>query len=269
MYKIDLLKKKIAELEFELIYISEVDSTMRIIEKEARVNSKDRIIVLTDHQTKGVGRIGRLWLDCPQSSIIFSILMKIPQSSIATFADLVALAVINAVQKTTGLTDIKIKYPNDIVLADKKLGGILVKNIYDDKLKYLGTNIGIGLNIHYTEDMFKDFLTDYPATALGICMGTPVNRQNLLLQILQTLRYLDTEIAALETNPRVKAQFDIQWRNASSMLGRKISILKQDIVIATGLVTDAALGKGIELATTTGKKWYSLFETDMKARIAN
>jgi BirA family biotin operon repressor/biotin-[acetyl-CoA-carboxylase] ligase len=269
MYKIDFLRKKVVELDFELIYIPEVDSTMRIVDEKARMGVKNRVVALTDHQTKGVGRVGRKWVDRSGSSIMFSILMKISQSSVATFADLVALAVCNALQKATGLTGIKIKYPNDIVFSDKKLGGILVRNIYDDKLKYLGTGIGIGLNIHYTEKMFKDFRTDYPATALDICTGTRVNRQDLLLQILQELQYLDTEIESIEVNPQAREQFDILWRNVSSMLGKKINILKQDIVIATGFVTDTALGKGIELEIANGKKWYSLFETDMKARIVN
>ena len=269
MYKIDVLKKKVAELKFELLYIPEVESTMQIIDEKARVAGINRIIALTDHQTKGIGRINRKWLDQPQSSLMFSILLKIPESSIATFADLVALAVVNALQKTTGLAPIKIKYPNDIVFADKKLGGILVKNIYDNKLQYLGTNIGVGLNVHYTQDMLKDFPTDYPATALDICTGTHTNRQNLLLEILQALQYLDTEIKTIQTNPRAREKFDIQWQKTSNMLGRKINILKQNTTIATGLVTDTALGKGIELETSNGKQWYSLFETDMKARIVN
>ena len=269
MYKIDFLKKKIAELKFELLYISEVESTMQIIDEKARITGVNRIIALTDHQTKGIGRINRKWLDHPGSSLMFSVLLQIPQSSIATFADLVALAVVNGLQKTTGLTDIKIKYPNDIVFADKKLGGILVKNIYDNKLQYLGTNIGVGLNIHYTKGMFKDFQTDYPATSLDICTGTHINRQSLLLEILKALQYLDTEIKTIENNPRAKAQFDIQWQKASNMLGRKINILKQNATIASGTVTDTALGKGIEIETENGRQWYSLFETDMKARIAN
>ncbi len=268
MYKIDVLKDKVAELEFELLYIPEVESTMQIIDEKARTAGVNRIIALTDHQTKGIGRINRKWLDHPGSSLMFSLLLKIPQSSIATFADLVALAVVNGLQKATGLTaPIKIKYPNDIVAADKKLGGILVKNIYDYKLQYLGTNISVGLNIHYTKEMFKDFQTDYPATSLDICANTHTDRQNLLLEILQALQYLDTEIKTIENNPRAKTQFDIQWQKASNMLGRKINILKQNTTIATGLVTDTALGKGIEIETDNGRQWYSLFETDMKARI--
>ena len=101
MYKIDFLEKRVEEFGFELIYMSEVDSTMRIVEKQAHMGVKTRIIVLADHQTKGVGRAGRVWFDRTQSSIMFSILMKIPQSSVATFADLVALSVSNSVKKAT------------------------------------------------------------------------------------------------------------------------------------------------------------------------
>lgn len=268
MYEINSLSKKISELNFKLLYTPEVTSTMQVIDEQTRANNKKRLIALTDHQTKGIGRIGRLWLDTPQSSLMFSILMQIPQSTIATFADLVALEVAKALQKTTN-APIQIKYPNDIVISDKKLGGILVKNIYNDKLEYLGTNIGIGLNVHYTNDMLKDFPTDYPATSLDIYTGTHTNRQDLFLQILNSLQYLDTEIKTIQINPRAKEQFDIQWRKISNMLGKKINILKQNTIVATGLVTDMSLGKGIQLNTTNGKQWYSLFATDMKARITN
>jgi BirA family biotin operon repressor/biotin-[acetyl-CoA-carboxylase] ligase len=269
MYKIDFLEKRVEEFGFELIYVPEVDSTMRIVEKEAHMGVKNRVVVLAEHQTGGVGRSGRVWVDRSQSSILVSILMKIPQSSVATFADLVALSICNSLRKVTGLTDIKIKYPNDIVFLGKKLGGILVKNVYDDKLNYLGTNIGIGLNIHYTEEMLRDFKTDYAATALDICMGSHVNRQDLLVQILEDLKYLDAEIESVEANPKHKEKYDILWRNASSMLGKKISILRNDSVMVTGLVNDTALGKGIELYTDNEKQWFSFFGTDMKARVIN
>ena len=55
MYKIDFLRKKVVELDFELIYIPEVDSTMRIVDEKARMGVKNRVVALTDHQTKGVG----------------------------------------------------------------------------------------------------------------------------------------------------------------------------------------------------------------------
>lgn len=269
MYKIDLLEKKAEEFGFELIYLPEVDSTMRIVDEKAHMGVNNRVVVLADHQTGGIGRVGRKWIDSPKASILFSILMKIPQSSVATFADLVALSVLGSLQKVTGLSDLKIKYPNDIVFLGKKLGGILVKNVYDDKLKYLGTNIGIGLNIHYTEEMFKDLIADYAPTALDICMGSRVNRQDLLLQILEDLRYLDAEIESVEANPKARDKFDILWRNASSMLGKKINILKDDIVMVTGFVNDTALGKGIELYADNEKQWFSLFGTDMKVRVVN
>ena len=60
-----------------------------------------------------------------------------------------------------------------------------------------------------------------------------------------------------------------KWREISSVLGRKILILKNDKIIDQGLVLDTVIGKGVELETVKGSKWFSLFATDMKARVQN
>lgn len=269
MYDANLLKKVLAETGYEFFYFPKIDSTMNIIEKEAREGKNNLVIALTDHQTLGVGRHGRKWMDKPNNSLMFSVLFRIKESSIATFADLVSLAIYETLRRVTGNLSIKIKYPNDLVFQDKKIGGILVRNIYDEKLHYLGTNLGIGLNIHYTKGMLAKFPTDYPATSLDIITSTFINRQDLLIELLKGLRYLGTEAEVFEVNSKTSELFDEKWRKASSMMERKIAILKQDLLIEEGVVTDTGIGRGIELQTPEGRRWFSLFDTDIKARILN
>lgn len=268
-YDEDFIKKEMAKIGYDFYYFPKTDSTMNIIENAAQKGNKSNMVALTDHQTLGVGRMGRKWMDNANKSLMFSVLFNIKDSSIATFADLVSLAICETVRNFTGNHSVKIKYPNDIVCNDKKIGGILVKNIYDDKLHYLGTNLGIGLNIHYTSDMLKKFATDYPATSLDICTSSFIKRQDLLIDILKALRYLGAEADVLEVNSKTSQLFNEKWRKVSSMMGRKVAILKQDIIIEEGIVINTRIGQGIEMQTIEGSKWVTLFDTDMKARILN
>lgn len=266
-YDISLLKVELKKSGYDFDFFPKTDSTMKIVEEHARKGVKSLIIALADHQTEGAGREGRKWLDTPGSSLMFSGLFQIPQSTVAIFADMVSLAICQVLRQETKLEKIKIKYPNDLVFEDKKLGGILVKNIYDDKLNYLGTNLGVGLNTHYGLEELKTFPTDYPATSLDVCTGSFVNRQNLLLKITGALRYLNTEAQVIEANANARESFDVKWKDLSSIYGRKIAILKDDKIVDSGLVINTGIGKGVELETKKGRKWISLFETDMKARV--
>jgi len=267
-YNVDLLEAELSRLGYVFSYLPETESTMQIIEQEAAQSNGEKILVLTDHQTKGVGRKNRVWMDTPRVSLMFSILFHVPQESIAAFADMVALCVSQVLQAETGLP-IKIKYPNDLVIEEKKTGGILVKNIYDDKIAHLGTNVGIGINVHYTDQEIASFPSDYGASALDIAAKMMLSRGGLLIAIAKALRFIDTETRVIEKNPLAREEFNKKWREASSVLGREIAILKGDSIIDRGRVIDTEIGRGIEIETNEKKKWISLFETDMKARIVN
>lgn len=268
-YDLNYLKKIFSEMDYEFYYFSKIDSTINIIEESVRNGKNKKMVVLTDHQTQGKGRYGRKWLDRAGNSLTFSALFHIKESSIAIFADLVSLTICEILRDITKNSSIQIKYPNDIVCGDKKIGGILVKNIYDEKLNYLGTNLGIGLNIHYTIDMLKKFSTDYPATSLDICTYSFTKRQDLLVELVKRFRYLGTESVVFETSNQTRNLFDKRWREESSMIGRKVRILKQEITFEEGVVTDTGIGKGIELQTSNGRKWFSMFDSDMKMRVVN
>lgn len=268
-YNIDLLKVELHKIGFDLIYFPQVHNTMRIVEEYTLHGQTKPVVALADHQIEGQGRSERKWLDIPYRSLMFSLLFTIPQEEIATLADMTSLAVCQALRDEFKTYDIKIKYPNDIVYEDKKLGGLLLKNIYDRQLRYAGTNTGIGLNIHYNSYELNEFGTDYPAISLDNCVGTYVKRQNLLLVILKALRFLSAEVGVFHKNSYVQESYNKKWKEYSGIYNRKIEILKNDKIIESGVVVNTEISRGIELENKSGRKWISLFETDMKVRIIN
>jgi biotin-[acetyl-CoA-carboxylase] ligase BirA-like protein len=266
-YNYNALQKELKEIGYTLSYFQKTTSTMDIVELYAQKKTIKNIVVLTDHQSHGIGRTGRIWYDNCGCSIMFGLLFFIREANIALLADLVALKVCEGIRKAIKSEEIRIKYPNDITVNDKKLGGIIVKNIYDKHLHYRGTNVGIGVNVHYTKDELKKFPTDYPATSLDVYTKSFVKRQNVLTEIIGELRHLDTETDVASLNTASFSLFEKKWRSISSLMGRKIAMLKQDKLIEEGEVINIGLGKGIQLQTSKGKLWFSLFETDMKMRI--
>lgn len=266
-YDPDLLKRDLDKIGFNLIYLIETGSTMDLIEEYIKKGNQKPVVALTDHQIKGAGREGRKWVDKRGSSLMFSINQLINQSSIVLYADLAALSICQVLQRLTG-KKFMVKYPNDIVFEDKKLGGILVKNIYDEKLGYLGTNIGVGINVHYQSDEMKDIPADYAPTSLDICTGSFNKRQKLLVDIVDKLRFMSTEAEVISKNPNAKKSFDEKWLEVSSVYKRKIAIIKGDKIVDSGIVANTEIGRGIEIMTEGARKWVSLFETDMKVRIA-
>lgn len=133
-----------------LIILEEVDSTQMYI-KDIAANSPDGLVVIAKNQTAGIGTNGRIWHTEKDKNLTFSILLK-PEcnvSKIEKLTILLAEAIVDVIKQKYGY-DLNIKYPNDIILNSKKLGGILTEAlVLKDKVNQI--IIGIGLNINQEE----------------------------------------------------------------------------------------------------------------------
>ena len=118
----------------------------------ARTDPPEGTIVVTDHQTAGRGQRGNVWEAQPGQNLTFSLILK-PTFLRATDQFWLNMAV------SLGITDtlhpivgdaLRIKWPNDVYVGDRKLGGILIENTLHGSV-IAGSVIGIGLNINQTE----------------------------------------------------------------------------------------------------------------------
>ena len=102
-------------------------------------------VVMTKHQTRGKGRLGRNWVD-EEGALLFSFLLKGERyEPFISFLPLIAGAAMEETLLEEGVKT-QIKWPNDIILNDKKCCGILLEAISDSKLQALVVGIGINLN---------------------------------------------------------------------------------------------------------------------------
>lgn len=147
-------------------------------------------VFLTECQTAGRGRRGRTWHSPPQGNIYTSVVV-LPAAGgtricpwlswIPLFA---ALATADALAATTGLP-ISVKWPNDLLIDIKKIGGILCEQTTRPD-KTIAIVIGIGLNINAPLDGFPEELKA-GATTLAAEGGAPVDRVALLAELFLRL----------------------------------------------------------------------------------
>lgn len=177
---------KVREWVREIMMFDRVDSTNRIALEMASQGLPGGIVILAEAQEKGKGRLGREWFSPEGMNLYFSLLLRpyqpardFPLYSLAT-----SVALIEAIQRTTGLA-VQIKWPNDVVLEDKKLAGILLESeVRGDQSPSLVVGVGVNVNIG---------LTDFPpelqktATSLRIALGRPVDRADLLIELFNQL----------------------------------------------------------------------------------
>lgn len=140
-----------------------VDSTNEEAKRGADSGAEHGTVYVADEQTAGKGRRGRSWLSESRENLYFTLLLrpKLAPEKVTMLTLVMAYAVAVAVEKVTGLQT-SIKWPNDIVVNDKKVCGIL-SEMKLDKQRCAYCVIGVGMNIGQTQ--FPEELQD-KATSL-------------------------------------------------------------------------------------------------------
>jgi len=163
-----------------IIFLKSVDST-NAYAKEMGKEGMQEAVVLAEEQTRGRGRLGRMWHSPKGSGIWMSILLR-PDFSpeyASQITQLTGLAVSESIRNIAGI-DAFIKWPNDIIINQKKVSGILTEMVAEmDKIDYLVIGIGINVNTEYfPEDIIKI------ATSLKKEAGIKIDRNLLVAEIL-------------------------------------------------------------------------------------
>ena len=197
-----------------IYYHDTLSSTMDIAADLAFNNAAEGTIVIAEGQTKGKGRMGRTWISHKYKGIYFSLIIKpkIPphQSPILTLIS--ALVICEALKKELGL-QAQIKWPNDILLNNKKIAGILTElNAETDVVHAIV--IGVGINVNNDNRNLP-----HTASSLKEAVGNTINRLNLLKTIL---RCFEAEYLAFQKQG-VDRILD-RWRHFSLTLGKRVKL---------------------------------------------
>jgi BirA family biotin operon repressor/biotin-[acetyl-CoA-carboxylase] ligase len=201
------------------IYYPRVTSTMDIARNQARKGTEEGTIVIAGEQTQGRGRVGRTWLS-PEGNMALSIVLYPDISKLPFLVIIASVAVARGIEKVTGLKTM-IKWPNDILIGTKKVGGILIENeVKRDKVLY--AIVGIGLNVNISpEEKEKNQL---PATCLKDELGGNVIRTSIIKSVLREMERLYLMLPDCE--PVIR-----EWRERLMMLGKNVRVYNNDAVI--------------------------------------
>ncbi len=151
---IEEIKSKIkGSIGKNILFYERIISTNTIAYDIAE-KSIEGTVVIADSQEKGRGRLGRVWVSPPDKNIYMSVIIKpdLISDDFTLITLMSAVSCAEALKKVTDL-DIRIKWPNDLILNNKKVGGILTElKIY--KRKVIFAVIGIGLNVNVDIDFY-------------------------------------------------------------------------------------------------------------------
>lgn len=166
----------------QVFYYNETDSTNIRAKHLGEEGAVHGTIVVADSQSAGRGRRGRTWESPTGLSIYMSILLRpnFPPIKASMLTLVMALSVAEGLKESTG-QDTQIKWPNDIVLNQKKLVGILTE--MSTEIDYINhVVIGVGINVNMTE--FQEELKG-KATSLRKEMGRIVKRSPIIAAIMR------------------------------------------------------------------------------------
>ncbi|MFI0486351.1 biotin--[acetyl-CoA-carboxylase] ligase [Actinomadura sp. 9N215] len=216
----------------EVRVVAETGSTNADLAERARDGAPEGTVLVTELQTAGRGRLGRAWTAPSRSGLTFSMLLRppVPVPMLGWASLLTGVAVATAVRRMTAWSqreerfldageggdvavDVRLKWPNDLLVGDRKLAGILVEKV-DDALV-----VGVGLNV----GLRKDELPVETATSLAI-EGAPLSdRSPLLRAILRGFATWYREWTALGGDPETSG-LRTAYKDLCATLGREVRV---------------------------------------------
>ena len=235
----DGLTTKVFGKEFH--YHEKISSTMGKLWKKGLAGSPEGTVVCAETQTAGRGRLGRKWVS-PGGGIYFSLLLRptLPRMDLPKLTLMTAVALAEALREASGI-DVKIKWPNDLLINKKKVAGILTElNAESDRIKFL--IIGIGVNVNTLK---KDLPAE--ATSFSVEAKKDFSRVKVAQSILGSLE----KWYALANRRDFVSIFKC-WKDFSGTLGQTIRFDDGQKVIS-GVAVDLAEDGSLIIKQADGK----------------
>jgi BirA family biotin operon repressor/biotin-[acetyl-CoA-carboxylase] ligase len=192
------------------------DSTNTDAQAAARAGAPHGSVYFADEQLAGRGRGDHAWHSAAGEGLYVSVLLRlpIPTARLPLLPLAAGLAAGNAVRETASVK-IDIRWPNDLLIGPRKVGGILVEAKMDSNAVTFAV-VGIGINVH--QRGFADELST-PATSLDLEADRRISRQGLLVTLLKSLQREALELLdsmAIESIPR-RVQEASTWVSGRSV----------------------------------------------------
>jgi BirA family biotin operon repressor/biotin-[acetyl-CoA-carboxylase] ligase len=240
---------------------TEVDSTNLVAQEYALNDAIEGTIIQADKQIKGSGRMKRKWESPAGAGLWFSLILRptIVEAYVAQVTLLTAVAMQKAIEVVSGV-EAMIKWPNDLLVNNKKICGILAELMLNEKaIEYVILGIGVNTNLKYND--LPNELRE-KATSLFIETDKKTNDQALLQQFSKEFceLYFDWQIMGFEKVRKL-------WLEKNMTLGKDVNILSEDKVIFQGKVkTIDDYGKLIVISNLGEEMGFEFGEVSIRAK---
>ncbi len=185
-------------VSWDVEWVTETGSTNEDLLAAARAGAPEGRVLCADHQRAGRGRLGRSWVAPPGASLLCSVLLRprLPIARVHLATTALSLSAADACGRLAGVAP-ELKWPNDLLVGRRKLGGVLSEAIVVDG-RPEALIVGLGLNVDWPGDLPEDLVEI--ATALNLEGGRPVERRALLDEVLAGFepRYEDLQAGRIE-----------------------------------------------------------------------
>ncbi len=245
------MKKRLRSLPIpEIRYFSEIGSTNdEALEWVAR-GAPDGALVIADSQSAGRGRFARRWVTRPGSALAFSLVL-LPsvkeQAQLNLFSPLGALAVHRAIEHCC-LLQSRIKWPNDILLSNRKVCGILAEAAWMGE-RLQGVVIGIGVNVA-SHAINENDRYMFPATTIETETGREVDREELLFFILEELFKIRPILGTQE--------FFTEWEQNMAFMNEMVRVEQEGQPPVEGILVGIDSDGSLRLDSNEGKEIHVL-----------
>jgi BirA family biotin operon repressor/biotin-[acetyl-CoA-carboxylase] ligase len=242
---------------FHLELLDEVDSTNTYLMKAAAKGAPHVSCVVAHIQTRGRGRRGRTWVSQLGASLTFSLLWRFDcgASALSGLSLAVGVALMRALH-ALDITHAQLKWPNDVLVDNKKLAGILI-DLQGDMDGPSAAVIGVGINVNLPDKVLKDI--DQPAIDMMRVSHARVNQSQLLGTVL---KHFAEVLRDFEAHGFLGVRDE--WLAHHAYQNKSVRMLMPDGRDVEGMVTGIADDGVLLVETAFGSQRFSAGEISLR-----
>jgi BirA family biotin operon repressor/biotin-[acetyl-CoA-carboxylase] ligase len=198
-------------------HFEEIDSTNSYLKQQAVEGCPEGLVALADFQTAGRGRLDRTWVSPPRSSLLCSIVLRpsLDADELQLVVAAVALATRQALERLCGLRA-QLKWPNDLIVGDRKLGGLLAEIV----ITPLGYDVVVGLGLNLTFDGPEHV----EATSVRAETGLTLVPRAVLDLVLEELEVRREQLESADGRAALRADYE----RALATIGKDVRVEQHD-----------------------------------------
>ena len=237
--------------ELAVAILETATSTNAVAAERARAGAAEGVVVVAEHQTAGRGRLDRTWDTPARSALTFSLVLR-PDVPPADWPWLPLLTghVVSKALRANGY-DAGVKWPNDVLVGDRKVAGILLERV--ETPAGPAAIVGVGLNVSLTADE----LPVPTATSLQLASGAAPDRTALLVSLLSSLQeaYDAWQAGGAGATARLRSSYvaecvtigrevRVEMPTGGPLTGRATGVDESGRLVVSGASGDTVVGAG-------------------------